>query len=116
VLKEYSSLISELREKLDTCSSQHDLANIKSHYLGKKGIISNEFLKLRTALPEKRKLLGGKLNVLKNEAQKLILNKVSELSAQEDFNEKIDVKYENIPKLCKKLKVKKNLINPICLS
>jgi len=48
-------------------------------------------LKLRTALPEERKLLGGKLNVLKNEAQKLILNKVSELSAKEDFNEKIDV-------------------------
>ena len=91
MLKEYSSLISELREKLDSCSSQHDLSNIKSHYLGKKGIISNEFLKLRTALPEERKLLGGKLNALKDEAQKLILSKVSELSASEDFNEKIDV-------------------------
>ena len=34
----------------------------------------------------------------------------------DEFNEKIDVKYENIPKLCKKLKVKKNLINPIYLS
>ncbi len=89
--KEYSSLISELREKLDSCSSQYDLSNIKSHYLGKKGIISNEFLKLRTALPEERKLLGGKLNALKDEAQKLILGKVSELSAFKDFNEKIDV-------------------------
>ena len=34
----------------------------------------------------------------------------------DDFNEKNDIKYENIPKLCKKLKVKKNLINPIYLS
>ena len=91
MLKEYSSLISELREKLDSSSSQHDLANIKSHYLGKKGIISNEFLKLKTALPEERKLLGGKLNALKDEAQKLILSKVSELSASKDFNEKVDV-------------------------
>ena len=91
MLKEYSSLISELREKLDSCSSQHDLSNIKSHYLGKKGIISNEFLKLKTALPEERKLLGGKLNALKDEAQKLILSKVLELSASEDSNEKIDV-------------------------
>ena len=33
-----------------------------------------------------------------------------------DFDEKIDVKYENIPQLCKKLKVEKNLINPIYLS
>ena len=33
-----------------------------------------------------------------------------------DFNEKNDVKYENIPSLCDKFKVKKNLINPIYLS
>ena len=34
----------------------------------------------------------------------------------EDFNEKNEVKYENIPKLCDKLKVEKNLLNPIYLS
>jgi tRNA A37 threonylcarbamoyladenosine modification protein TsaB len=33
-----------------------------------------------------------------------------------DFGDKNDVKYENIPELCKKIKVKKNLINPIYLS
>ena len=34
----------------------------------------------------------------------------------EDFSQKNEVKYENIPKLCDKLKVEKNLINPIYLS
>ena len=34
----------------------------------------------------------------------------------EDFSENNEVKYENIPKLCDKLKVEKNLINPIYLS
>ena len=34
----------------------------------------------------------------------------------DDFDEKNDIKYENIPKLCKKLRVEKNLINPIYLS
>ena len=34
----------------------------------------------------------------------------------EDFSEKNEVKYEKIPKLCDKLKVEKNLINPIYLS
>ena len=34
----------------------------------------------------------------------------------EDFSEKNEVKYENIPKLCDKFKVEKNLINPIYLS
>ena len=34
----------------------------------------------------------------------------------EDFSEKNEVKYENIPNLCDKLKVEKNLINPIYFS
>ena len=34
----------------------------------------------------------------------------------EDFSEKNEVNYENIPKLCDKFKVEKNLINPIYLS
>ena len=33
----------------------------------------------------------------------------------DDFDEKNDVKYENVPKLCQKFKVEKNLINPIYL-
>ena len=31
----------------------------------------------------------------------------------EDFKEEKDVKYENIPDLCEKFKIEKNLINPI---
>ncbi len=34
----------------------------------------------------------------------------------DDFDEKNDIKYENIPDLCEKFKVEKNLINPIYLS
>ena len=34
----------------------------------------------------------------------------------DDFDEKNDIKYKNIPKLCEKLKVEKNLINPIYIS
>ena len=34
----------------------------------------------------------------------------------DDFVKIIDVKYENIPYLCEKFKIKKNLINPIYLS
>ena len=33
-----------------------------------------------------------------------------------DFNDDKEVKYENIPNLCDKFKVKKNLINPIYIS
>ena len=34
----------------------------------------------------------------------------------EDFKDEKDLNYENIPDLCEKYKVKKNLINPIYLS
>ena len=34
----------------------------------------------------------------------------------EDFEQKNDCEYENIPDLCQKFKIKKNLINPIYLS
>ena len=33
-----------------------------------------------------------------------------------DFMAEIELKYENIPNLCEKLKIKKNLINPIYMS
>ena len=33
-----------------------------------------------------------------------------------DFSTENEIKYENIPKLCEKFKVKKNLINPIYMS
>ena len=34
----------------------------------------------------------------------------------QDFQDKEKIKYENIPNLCNKLGVKKNLINPIYIS
>ena len=33
-----------------------------------------------------------------------------------DFKDEKDLSYENIPNLCKKYKIKKNLINPIYIS
>ena len=92
MLKEYSSLISELREKIEDCSTQHNLVNIKSFYLGKNGIVPNEFLKLKAASSEEKKLLGNNLNNLKNEVQRLIIAKMEELSSLKNIKEKkIDV-------------------------
>ena len=34
----------------------------------------------------------------------------------QDFHDNKEIKYENIPKLCDKFDVKKNLINPIYIS
>ena len=91
VSKDYSSLISELREKLANCSTQHDLANIKSYYLGKTGVVSVEFTKLKNISSEDRKLLGSKLNKLKNEIQDYISNKNTELLSSSKKQDMIDV-------------------------
>ena len=46
-----------------------------------------------------------------------LVNKIDYYSfSLSDFDGENDVKYENIPNLCEKFKVKKNLINPIYLS
>ena len=34
----------------------------------------------------------------------------------DDFKDEKDLRHENIPNLCKKYKIKKNLINPVYLS
>ena len=91
MLKEYSSLISELREKLVNCSTSHDLANIKSYYLGKNGIVSNEFLKLNTVSPEERKILGSNLNNFKQEVHNLIIRKNTELSETIKETKQVDI-------------------------
>ena len=81
--KNYTSLISELREKLKECKSPHDIANIKAHYLGKTGIVTNEFGKLKDASLEERKELGKSLNILKGQTQELITLQLVNMEEQD---------------------------------
>ena len=62
--KKHTSLISELRGKLKTCDSSHELSNIKSYYLGKNGILADEFIKLKSVKLSEKKELGMSLNIL----------------------------------------------------
>jgi phenylalanyl-tRNA synthetase alpha chain len=87
----YTSLISELREKLKECKSSHDIANIKAHYLGKTGIVTNEFGKLKDASLEERKELGKSLNILKGQAQELITLQLNNIQKTKEDNNFIDV-------------------------
>tara|TARA_B100001175_G_scaffold63247_1_gene51367 strand:+ start:4586 stop:5569 length:984 start_codon:yes stop_codon:yes gene_type:complete len=84
VSKKHTSLISELRGKLKTCDSSHELSNIKSYYLGKNGILADEFIKLKSVKLSEKKELGMSLNILKNEMQDLISQKLNLLSSEND--------------------------------
>ena len=87
----YTSLISELREKLKECKSPHDIANIKAHYLGKTGIVTNEFGKLKDASLEEKKELGRSLNILKSQTQELIALQLDNIQKIKEDNNFIDV-------------------------
>ena len=82
--KKHTSLISELRGKLKTCDSSHELSNIKSYYLGKNGILADEFIKLKSTKLSEKKELGMSLNILKNEIQDLISQKLNLLNNVND--------------------------------
>jgi len=91
VPKNYTSLISELREKLKECKSPHDVANIKAHYLGKAGIVTNEFGKLKDSGLEERKELGKSLNILKNQTQELITLELNNIQKAKENGNFVDV-------------------------
>ena len=86
--KKHTSLISELRGKLKTCDSSHELSNIKSYYLGKNGILADEFIKLKSVKLSEKKELGMSLNILKNEMQDLISQKLNLLNSENDKDRK----------------------------
>ena len=61
-----------LKQDLETCSKEHDLQQIKSKYLGKKGHVTILFSSLKDIPSEERKAFGSKLNNLKQVITKLI--------------------------------------------
>ena len=89
--KNYTSLISELREKLKEYKSPHDIANIKAYYLGKSGVVTNEFSKLKDASLEERKELGKSLNILKSQTQELITLELDNIQQTKESNDFTDV-------------------------
>ena len=66
----YSSLIQNLKARLNTCKTENELLKIKSDFLGKNGLITKEFLGIRDA--EDKKYTGQQLNLLKKQAESLI--------------------------------------------
>ena len=55
-----------LKEDLESCDKEHDLLQIKSNYLGKKGYLTALFTTLKDIDSDKRKIFGAELNDIKN--------------------------------------------------
>ena len=70
--KKFSFLITEFKNKLEECNSYNDLILLKSNYLGKKGKVTLEFIKIKELKVEDRKNIGQDLNSVKTEISSLI--------------------------------------------
>ena len=80
-----------LKQDLETCSKEHDLQQIKSKYLGKKGHITTLFSSLKDIPPEERKAFGSKLNNLKQVITKLIDLKSGDIKRSREITQRLDL-------------------------
>ncbi len=77
------SIKKDFIEELNTIVSAQDLQNLKSKYIGKKGLITEKIKNLGSLSPEERKIQGKALNELKNFIEDLIKGKEIEITEKE---------------------------------
>lgn len=65
-------ILDDLKNDLKNIKSIHDLNDIKVKYLGKKGLVTSLYSKMKELTNEDKKSYGASLNNLKNEVTKLI--------------------------------------------
>ena len=79
--------LEEIKIEINSCQTASDLENIRIKYLGRTGLINQEFSKIKSASDPKQ--FGIDLNTLKNSIEKLILEKQKLLPKIENYKLKI---------------------------
>jgi phenylalanyl-tRNA synthetase alpha chain len=87
----HTDLENSLKEDLQNCNNEHDLLQIKSKYLGKKGLLTSLFASIKNLGINERKRFGIELNNVKNILSKLLTSKLESLKAADNTTNKIDL-------------------------
>ena len=87
----HTDLENSLKEDLQNCNNEHDLLQIKSKYLGKKGLLTSLFASIKNLGIDERKRFGIELNNVKNILSKLLASKLESLKAADNTTNKIDL-------------------------
>jgi phenylalanyl-tRNA synthetase alpha chain len=87
----HTDLENSLKEDLQNCNNEHDLLQIKSKYLGKKGLLTSLFASIKNLDINERKRFGVELNNVKNILSKLLASKLESLKAADNTTNKIDL-------------------------
>ena len=80
-----------LKEDLESCDKEHDLLQIKSKYLGKKGHLTTLFTSLKDIGSKKKKIFGAELNNIKNILSSMLEKKFTSLQSLNSVTQKIDL-------------------------
>ena len=78
----------EFLSKLEGKLNQSEINKIKSNLFGKNGLISSQFKKIGSIAENERKKFASDLNIIKDELQEMIENKIKEIQNAE-INEKL---------------------------
>ena len=82
------NILSSLKKDLEGVSAEHEFNEIKAKYLGKKGVITALYSKMKDLSNDEKKSFGASINSLKNEATSLIDSKKEEINTKV-LNEKL---------------------------
>ena len=89
-MEEKISLLKEqVAKKMSEIKNATDVENIRVEYLGKKGQVIEILKNLKNVEASKRKEVGEKANILRQEIEKMIENKKEEIKERE-YDEKIN--------------------------
>lgn len=83
MIEKLNALHNEFKEQIQSCDKQADVLNLKSQVLGKKGSLSEILKSLRDATPEQRKEIGPVSNNIKQDIEKSVQQKLTEIEIKE---------------------------------
>ena len=87
-MSDLKKLKDEFLSKLEGKLNQSEINKIKSDLFGKNGLISSQFKKIGSIAENERKKFASDLNIIKDELQEMIENKIKEIQNAE-INEKL---------------------------
>lgn len=89
MLQQMDQIFNDFQSKITGMDKQADVLSLKSSVIGKKGSLAEILKSLKSATPEERKTIGPKSNQIKQDIEKMVLNKLQEIELKE-VNEKLE--------------------------